>query len=145
MNVKNDMLLGAGFLTPAKPPEPLYVNGKKANILAYGHEMVVKLARDMAHELYDTMMRKNEAWTVWKHFCQDLSKDASEAEFVACATPHLLGDARATLASMLGQPRYAHLHDSLYDALMKDNLIRGTNGLVPVKARLEEVYQDGRQ
>lgn len=131
------------FLGVKKNPG-FIVNGKKTQNLRYAHEMVVACARGIAHELYEAMMKNNEAWAVWKALARDTSMELAEAEFVSLATPWLLDDARATLAAILGHPGKEHLKPAIYDALMKDNLIRGTDGLVPIAPQLKEAYRHGR-
>lgn len=114
------------------------LQGKKVQSLSYAHKKVVEVAKAIAHELYDAMMSNNETYAVWQRFCEDLKKSDHEAEFVALATPHLLDDARATLAGLLGQPGKESLKEEIYDVLMKDNLIRGTGGIVPLAPAVKE-------
>ena len=120
------------------------VNGKKTQNLQYAHKMVVEVAKGIAHALYEAMMKSDEVNAVWKAFCRDLRRGEHEAEFVRLATPWLLDDARANLAGILGQPGKEDLKPAIYDALIKDNSIRGTNGLVPVAQNILETYDHGR-
>ena len=134
----------AALNAKAQKQSGFIVNGKKVQNLQYAHKLVVKTAKAIAATLYDAMMQNNEANAVWKRFCEDLRRKDHEAEFVALATPFLLDDARSTLAGILGNPLKAHLHPEIYDALCKDNEIRGTGGLVPVAPQLTEAYRHGR-
>lgn len=120
------------------------VNGKKAQNLRYAHKEVVEVAKGIAHELYNSMMQNNVTWAVWQKFCEDLARPAMEEEFVRLAWPHLLDDARTMLARLLGMPGKEHLKEQIHDVLVKDNLIRGTKGLVPVARQVLEANSHGR-
>lgn len=149
MTIKSNLKSAAAFPIPSVPKVPpalpsYMVQGKRASIVKYAHEMVRDVAKGMAHELYESMMKSNEAYAVWRHFCEDVGRENAEREFVHLALPYLLDDARATLAGMLRMPQFEHLHLSIHDALIKDNLIRGTDGLIPVKKQIEEAYRGRR-
>jgi hypothetical protein len=97
----------------------------RATRRVYAHEQVLSLATEMAHEVYDEIMSSdNELYSDWKALCPDLTPEKCEALFVEQLIPHLLEPARATLARMLAMPQYEHLHESIYDALCKDNILR---------------------
>lgn len=120
------------------------VNGQKTQTLQYAHKQVVEVAKGIARELYDAMMQVNESYAVWQRLCEDIKKKDCEEEFVRLATPHLLDDARTTMAALLGQPGNDHLKEGIFDALIKDNEIRGVGGLKPVAPQLLEAYRHGR-
>lgn len=105
------------------------ING---NTTRYCHRMVKVTAMALAHEVYDRAMGDNAAWANWRQFCEDLGRQQTEEEFVALAWPHLLDTARATLAKLLGSSMDEGLKEQIHDALIKDNLIRGTADLKPL-------------
>jgi len=91
----------------------------------YAHEQVASVAREMAHEVYaDLMKSDNELYRDWKKQCPDLTPELCEELFVELMIPRLLEPARATLAKMLANPSFQHLHESIYDALVRDNVLR---------------------
>ena len=103
----------------------------------YAHEQVLDTARGMAHEVYaDIMSADNELYADWKSQCDDLTPEKCEELFVELLVPHLLEPARATLAAMLRSPMYEHLHESIYDALIKDNVLRAGRIAPKGRARL---------
>lgn len=123
------------------------VDGRHSQNLRYAHKEVVKVARGIAAELYEAMMSgNNEAYASWKRLCEDLARpNMMQEEFVKLATPWLLDDARATLAALLRTSRNESLKERVYDVLMKDNLIRGTGGVVPLAPSIKEAYRNGRR
>jgi hypothetical protein len=109
----------------------------------YAHFLIVKTAQDMAHELYsDIMSGDNALYADWKRQCEDLTPELAEEMFVQMMYPKLLEPARATLATMLGQAHYAHLHEAIYDALTKDYALRHGRRADRRRARLE--IEDGQ-
>lgn len=91
----------------------------------HAHELVVKTAKDLARELYaEVMSQNNELYADWKSACEDLTPAKAEEMFVQMMYPKMIEPARATLGHMLGNPALAHLHETLYDALQKDYLLR---------------------
>ena len=88
------------------------------------HKLVVKVAREMAHELYDCVMQDNELYKYWKSQCEDLTPKIAESLFVQLMYPKLIEEARATLARCLANPMLTHLHEDIYDALTKDYILR---------------------
>jgi hypothetical protein len=91
----------------------------------YAHEQVLSVAKAMAHEVYsDLMSADNELYSDWKKQCLDLTPEKCEELFCELLIPRLLEPARATLGAMLGKKEYEHLHESIYDALRKDNILR---------------------
>lgn len=90
----------------------------------YAHEQVVAVAKEMAHELYAEMMKDNRVYADWKSQCSELTPEKAESAFVEMLYPKLLEPARHTLATMLGEARYAHLHEGLYMTLCQDYILR---------------------
>lgn len=87
------------------------------------HKLVVKTAREMAHELYDCLMRMdNTLYAHWKSQCAELTPRKAEELFVELMYPKLIEPARATLGRMLGDPTQKAHHETLYEALCKDYL-----------------------
>lgn len=119
--------------------EKSVMNGRLVRNVRYAHKEVVAVAKGMAHELYNSMMQNDITNAVWKRFCEDLHRKDHEEEFVRLAWPHLLDDARTMLARLLGMPGREHLKKEIHDVLMKDDLIRGTGGLIPVRDNMLEV------
>lgn len=87
----------------------------------HAHKQVLHTALGMAYELYDLVMRDNEAYATWKRLCPDLTPEFLERKFVELMAPRLLEAARATLASLLTTPINEHLKMEIHDALVKDN------------------------
>ena len=109
----------------------------------YAHKLVVKTARDMAHALYEEIMSKNNnLYNDWKSQCEDLTPEKSEELFCEMMYPKLLEPARATLASMLRQAANEHLHQTLYEALCQDYILRQGRVAPQGRARLH-VSEDG--
>ena len=91
------------------------------------HKLVLKTAQDMAFELYEEVMSgSNEMYKGWKELVDDgkLTSKQAERMFVALVAPKLLEPARAILAHMLANPSFAHLHEAIYDSILKDNILR---------------------
>jgi hypothetical protein len=91
----------------------------------YAHELVVKTAREMAEQLYEEVMSgSNEMYSGWKEQWPELDEAERQRRFVELLYPKLLEPARAILAHMLGDPQYAHLHESIYDSILKDKALQ---------------------
>jgi hypothetical protein len=93
---------------------------------AHVHELVAATAKDMAHELYDTLMQDNVWYDAWKKQNFGASVSALESRFVNKNWGKLVNQARATLAHMLTCTSDEHLRETIYEALQLDqSLIRG--------------------
>lgn len=90
----------------------------------HAHRMVVETARSMAHEVYDLCMRRNDVWARWKQMCPELTPELSEALFVDHLYPHLIEDARATLAGVLATNISDDLREAISDAIIADTGLR---------------------
>jgi hypothetical protein len=109
----------------------------------YAHEQVVSVARGLAHEVYaDIMGADNELYADWKKQCEDLTPEKCEELFVELLVPRLLEPARAMLARMLALPEFAPLHESIYDALCRDNVLRQGRAAPQGRPRLD-IGEDG--
>lgn len=89
----------------------------------YAHELVASTARGMAEELFESMLSSdNEMFAEFKRESAEsgIEPEAIRAAFVEMMLPKLLGQARATLATMLGQRQFAHCHEQIYEALLRD-------------------------
>jgi hypothetical protein len=92
----------------------------------HAHKLIAETAVGMAHELYDTMMRDNQWYDLWKKQNPGLGAKALETRFVKKNQGKLLSAARHTLAGMLAHPIDEGLKTIIMEALMLDNtLIRG--------------------
>jgi len=90
------------------------------------HKMVADTAKAMCHEVYDTLMQRDEWYALWKSQHPKLHGAALEEAFVRTHWGKYVDGARATLAAMLGRPIDESLKESIMDALMLDNtLLRG--------------------
>lgn len=110
------------------------------------HELVLKTARDMAHELFDEVMTgNNELYKGWKELTDagQLTPAQAERLFVELISPKLLEPARAILANMLSNPALAHLHETIYQSMLLDNSIRASRVAPTGRARLT-VHEDGK-
>lgn len=110
------------------------------------HELVLKTAREMAHELFaEVMSGDNELYRGWKEICErgELTPAQAERLFVELISPKLLEPARAILAHMLGNPALSHLHEGIYTSMLLDNAIRASRIVPGGRARLE-IAEDGK-
>jgi hypothetical protein len=105
--------------------EAMLERGNRAAKKVYAHKQVLSLATEIAHETYmEIMERDNELYAEWKSLCPELTPEKCEELFVEMIVPKLLEPARAILARMLGMDQYKHLHESIYEALCQDNILR---------------------
>jgi len=110
----------------------------------YAHEQVVEVALGIAHEIYaEIMARDNELYGDWKKQCPDLTAEKCEELFCQLLCPRLLDDARTIMAHMLSDPMLENLHKSLYDALLKDNVLKAGRDAVKRPRRRFHVGKDG--
>ena len=89
------------------------------------HKMIRGLAIEMAAEIYDKLMVRNEWYDLWKRKNPNVS-DPNELmlRYVDRTWPTLVEQARATLAGMLTRPISEDLKLSIHDALIKDAKFR---------------------
>jgi hypothetical protein len=105
--------------------EAMLERGTRASRKVYAHEQVLSVALEMSHEVYaEIMTHDNELYAEWKKMCPDLTPTLAEELFVELILPKMLEPARATLAKMLGMAQYQSLHEGIYEALVKDNILR---------------------
>lgn len=91
----------------------------------YAHTQIVHTAMELARAEYSNMMaRDNALYADWKKTCPELTPEKAEELFVELRYPKLLEAARATMAGILNDPTKIHLHESIYDALCKDYILR---------------------
>lgn len=88
------------------------------------HKLIRATAIEMAGELYDQVMKDNKIYEYWKTICPDLTPTLSEILFIEKMWPHLIGQARATLAKMLTTNISEDLKQTVYDALCKDATLK---------------------
>jgi len=92
--------------------------------------MVVKVAVQMAHELYDLMMQDNQWWQEWQRQNPGATRKAMERRFVNNNLSRLVPQARASLARCLHPGMSPALTEAdksrIAEALILDNqLVRG--------------------
>lgn len=88
------------------------------------HKMLRTVAVEMAHEVYDDLMKDNSRYKHWKALCPDLSPEVCERLFVKQMWPHMVEQARATLTNMLTTNIAETLKDQIAEALIRDNSLR---------------------
>ncbi len=94
--------------------------------VSHAHWRVAALAKEMAHEVYDELMKRNDWYDLWKNAHPGLSSRGLENAFVSKNWHKFVEGARATLAGMLTQPYDEDLKNAIYEALVDDStLIRG--------------------
>lgn len=93
---------------------------------AHAHKLVAQTATQMAHEVYDELMRRNDWYALWKEGHPGASAKGLEELWVRRHWGDFVEGARATLAAALAGPLPEHLKEEISEALILDNtLIRG--------------------
>lgn len=96
------------------------------------HKMVMKVAIGMAQEVFEeSMSRDNELYRGLKASHPGKPESFLRKVFVRNLAPSLLGDARATLATMLASTTDEALKLEIYDALTLDNAVPVDRDLRP--------------
>lgn len=99
--------------------------GQKPEV--YCHTLIKATAIEMAGELYDLLMKDDNAYKEWKAVCPDLTPTKLEIMFIEQTWPKLVEQARGTLASMLDAsctlPQ--DQKDIIAEALILDNTLPG--------------------
>lgn len=85
------------------------------------HKLIAQTAEGMAGAAYEVLMKNNDWWSWWKAKHPDLQGEELQREFIRVAAPGMTRQARATLAQMLRNPAYSHLHEEIASALILDN------------------------
>lgn len=94
--------------------------------VSHAHWRVATLAKEMAHEVYDELMKRNDWYSTWKNAHPGASSKGLETIWVKNNWPKFVEGARATLAGMLAKPYDEDLKNSIYEALIDDStLVRG--------------------
>lgn len=113
----------------------------------HAHKMIVELAKQMAAELYDDLMKDNKRWAAWK---ETLTREFAIAGaeqiqlmFIEQMYVHQIEPARATLAGLLATPIDEELKASIADALIADAPLR-EGRLRAAKGRLARLGYIGR-
>jgi hypothetical protein len=90
------------------------------------HKLVRETAEEMAHQVYDELMKRNDWYAEWRRQHPGMGPKGLEATFVHKTLSQYVELARAKLAEMLGNPSYSQLHEEIYEALQLDlTLVRG--------------------
>ncbi len=92
------------------------------------HQLVAKIAREAAGELYEKMMGIDGFFSAWKAANPSLSAKALEAKFVATRWPACIPFARATLAQLLTNDLDPAVKDDIMEALVLDSSLRQREG-----------------
>ena len=118
---------------------PLVNAGANSDLIGrpsgHAHTIVYETAVAMAHELYDTLMQRDDWYSLWKSWHEPGTSPADlEASFVKRNVPGLLAGARSILAASLRTCRDPALADSIAEALLLDATLarpgaRGQKGL----------------
>lgn len=93
------------------------------------HRLVLVTAREMAGELYETMMSDNEWYSRWREANPGLGSRALEARFIAKNLAQLFPQARAALAASLRSPNLSEADkEVIMEALVLDSTLRQGRG-----------------
>lgn len=90
----------------------------------YCHEMVKETAQEMAGAAFEVLASDNTRWAKMKTMCPELSAADTQKVFVGKLWPHLIEQARTTLAKMLTGPLPDLVKDQIHEALVLDNELR---------------------
>lgn len=93
------------------------------------HPLIKQTAQEMAGEIYEELMKRNEWWESWKKQHPGMGTKALEKLFIRKAWAGLVPQARATLAGMLAGPYDEGLKSTIYDALLADGPLRQGRGV----------------
>ncbi len=86
------------------------------------HHLIKKTAQEMAGAIYEEIMSDNKRWEAWKITCKGLSPKAVQQRFIAMMWPHLVEQARKTLAECLASPGLPEAAKvEIHEALILDN------------------------
>lgn len=88
-----------------------------------GHELVIRVAREMAEVSFDQLMLHDKAYTEYKERQKESGLPAKEVRrrYVQRLTPFFIQRARATLTEMLTSGMSEVLKEQIADALIKDH------------------------
>ena len=89
------------------------------------HMMIVKVAVEMAEELFEVFARQNDVYAAINR--GEITKKQARRRFVNRMAPKLYEDARQTLTKMLGMPDSQVTHtmkEEIADALIADAPLR---------------------
>jgi hypothetical protein len=86
--------------------------------------MVRETAREMAGAIFEEVMKDNERWKLWQELCPELTPSGGQKAYMDLAWPHLVEQARATLAQMLTGGLNDDLKELIANALILDNQLR---------------------
>ncbi len=90
------------------------------------HHLIADTAKAMAQELYEELAHDNVFY----------QNNPDQTKFVDMMYPLLLEQARAMLATMLGEGYPEHLKPTIMDALTKDNTLPRGRNISPAKRQL---------
>jgi len=90
----------------------------------HAHWRVAQLATEMAHNVYDELMRRNDWYDMHKRMHPNLASKALEKVWVKKNQHKFIAAARHTLAGMLALPYDSDLKDQIHEALVLDATLR---------------------
>ncbi len=101
------------------------------------HPRVLAVATEMANVLFEDYARDND---LYRQFKANAGSEAyARKVFVARVTPRLFEEARQALARLLASDCPQSMKDEVFDALVKDNLMRA-NRTVAASAAVVPTY-----
>ena len=104
---------------------------------AHVHLKIANVAKEMAGQLYETMMGDNEWYSAWKARWPNLNGKGLERKFINSNWPRLVGQARATLAGMLANPAYSEgMKEDIFAALCQDSSLKLGRGRLSPGTRI---------
>ena len=91
----------------------------------HAHWRVAQLATEMAHNVYDELMMRNDWYTIWKKSHPNISSPQRLENLWVKRNQHkFIAAARHTLAGMLALPYDSDLKDQIHEALVLDATLR---------------------
>ncbi len=114
------------------------------NPRVHAHKLVAETAEGLASAAYGVFMVQTPLYDAWKKRHPKLSGEALERAFVKAFAPSYILPARDTLAGMLGNPAYSHLHEEISEALILDNQFRRTAVSQAAGMKLFQEAQEAR-
>lgn len=88
------------------------------------HEMVAKVAKQMAGEIFETMMAKNKWYEAYKKSHPKIAPARLQNHFISTQWHRYVSSARTTLAAMLKTNTSPVLKEQIRQALILDNAVR---------------------
>src|SRR5215469_6538263 len=88
---------------------------------AHCHKLVAKVAREIAGNLYETLMASDQLWTEWQRQNPEASRKELERRFIGRNWGRCIEAARTCLALSLRSPNLdEHAKEEISEALILD-------------------------